>query len=258
MRKLGKMESTWFIVFCLVSTGIGIGWLVGLSVSPVVSIVLTSVIGSSSAIIAALTGLSNQSRDTDELEQRVSRWYVSPVPLAALTIGILLGSVLGILVRNYQFLGTNLSGEVTKWTSLGIPEEQIVFGLLEENYPEMGYSTFYTKTLSAEIGYWTALGLSKDEVVRRMFDRQYLLEVNVDNSTQTNDNRLGSYLFSTSADECENLLSAVKRTKVLNDEQQIVNELISSTDVGLQQLPIIVTDTDILLEIVEKVLCANQ
>ena len=34
-------------------TGSGIGWLVGLSASPVVSIVITSITGSAAAIIAA-------------------------------------------------------------------------------------------------------------------------------------------------------------------------------------------------------------
>ena len=43
------------IAFYLLATGLGIGWLTGLSVSPVVSIVITSVTGAAAAIVAALS-----------------------------------------------------------------------------------------------------------------------------------------------------------------------------------------------------------
>ncbi|MFZ4660329.1 MAG: hypothetical protein ACOYNY_25185 [Caldilineaceae bacterium] len=48
------------VITALVVTGFGIGWLAGLSVSPVVSIVLTMVTGSVATIIAALSGVKEE------------------------------------------------------------------------------------------------------------------------------------------------------------------------------------------------------
>jgi hypothetical protein len=47
----------------LLIIGVGIGWLIGLSVSPVVSIVITSVAGSAAAIVVALSGLEGKLDD---------------------------------------------------------------------------------------------------------------------------------------------------------------------------------------------------
>lgn len=253
-----KVNTTWSGIVSLIIVGLGIGWLIGLSVSPVISIVLTSLIASAGTVVAALSGLTYSSTDLEDTEPKVQRWQVNPLPLATLMLGILVGSIFGLLVRNYQLLGTSLSGEINKWTKLGVPKEQIVYGLLETSYPRIGFSTSYTNTLTAEVNYWTNLGLSKDEVVRRIFDQQYHLGLPSVTSIQADNTRLGSYLFAIDADECQNLIAGIARAKELNDEQQLVNELVSSPHRGLQQLPTIIVDVSILFDIVEKVICVSS
>ena len=108
-----------FIYFALLITGAGIGWLVGLSVSPVISIVITSVVGSAAAIIAAASGLEGESA-SPPIPREVDPW-----PIAFLVIGLVGGSIGGVRARTYDWLEPDISQEMAKWTSVGISEEKI-------------------------------------------------------------------------------------------------------------------------------------
>ena len=68
MSDSGSKQPRTAIIAALVVTGFGIGWLAGLSVSPVVSIVLTSVTGVAAAAVTALSGLKEE---TDQAESKV-------------------------------------------------------------------------------------------------------------------------------------------------------------------------------------------
>lgn len=76
------MRSSIGKIVALVVTGFGIGWLAGLSVSPVVSIVITSVTGSVATIVAALSGVKDELLDRETSPNTVRRWLrgVTPVP----------------------------------------------------------------------------------------------------------------------------------------------------------------------------------
>ena len=96
--------------FALVITGFGIGWLAGLAVSPVVSLVISSVLGTVAAIVAVLSGLeptSTNGEKTATLRQFLGL-HPNPWPIALLVVGITFGSVLGILARNNNWLGSTL------------------------------------------------------------------------------------------------------------------------------------------------------
>ena len=78
----------------LVVAGLGIGWLTGLSVSPVVGTVLTSILGAVAGVVAGLT----------ILDMEKPKLY-NPWPVALLILGIALGSPLGILARTNDLFG---------------------------------------------------------------------------------------------------------------------------------------------------------
>lgn len=107
-------------------TGFGIGWLIGLSASPVVSIVITSVVGSAAAVVAAMGGLEHREG------QKVSPW-----PVALLLLGLLLGSATGLRVRNENLLGQNVKGEIERWHAAGLKMEDtdIAQRLFDISYP---------------------------------------------------------------------------------------------------------------------------
>lgn len=168
----------------LVVIGFGIGWLAGLSVSPVLSIVMNGVIGIAAAVITVLTGLkeftvkeqsdsqseNQKSPDThnkqsessegdqedsyttvvqSEQEKILSRWQIDPLPVALLVLGIFLGTNVGIWVRNHNLFGV----DETTALSQKLKNE--------------------TTALSLELEKWSAIGLDRTYVARRLFEAQY-------------------------------------------------------------------------------------
>jgi len=99
--------------------GLGIGWLTGLSLSPVVGTVLTSVLGAVAGAVAGLTVL--------DLEKPK---HTNPWPVALLVIGIALGSPLGILARTHNTFGAVLSG--TAATDQSVDETEASGSALDE------------------------------------------------------------------------------------------------------------------------------
>lgn len=102
------------VYFALGVTGFGIGWLAGLSVSPVVSIVISSVLGTVAVLVAVVSGL--EATSTDGVTKTTVRQFLglhpNPWPITCLVIGLTLGSMVGIRARNYHWFGSDLSSEL--------------------------------------------------------------------------------------------------------------------------------------------------
>jgi len=97
------------IGFIFVSGGC-IGFLAGLSVSPVAEPLVTSVAALVITLTTALAGL-NQTKSSDEPSTTVNqsgiRVAANPIPIGVLVLGITLGVVCGILTRTHDLLGTS-------------------------------------------------------------------------------------------------------------------------------------------------------
>jgi multisubunit Na+/H+ antiporter MnhC subunit len=126
-------------IISLLIIGFGVGWLAGLAVSPVVSTIITSIIGVAVALISALSGLKTQAIQSEEKAntQPRSGWHVDPVPIALLILGIVFGSILGISVRSRNWLGTstNLRSEIQRWKDVGVDEKEVAQRLFDLEYP---------------------------------------------------------------------------------------------------------------------------
>jgi hypothetical protein len=83
------------IAVCI--TGIGIGWLMGLSISPVVASVIGALFGIISGGIAALSGVK---------EAGIIKFQVNIWPLSLLVLGITGGAALGVYTRTHDLLGS--------------------------------------------------------------------------------------------------------------------------------------------------------
>lgn len=244
-------------------TGLGVGWLLGLSVSPVVSIVITSVAGAAGAIIAAISGLEGKSSGLigpNQQEIPASLQKFSPWPLTIFVIGIIAGSMLGITARNRHWFGSSVSAEIAQWTKFGITEQVVANRLFEQYYP---YSP-YVRTLdwlggdlTAEVKRWTDAGMPKEEAARRLFEVEYLdVSSSASSITTTHtDSRFDSILFAAAVqEECKSLTTLVEK----RNYNSIQTELLSSATPPLRELATIVTDTVKLAQIVEKVICAES
>lgn len=214
----------WDQVIALLISGAGIGWLLGLAVSPVVSIVISSLMGTGAAVLAVLTSVQEDPEQSQpdgqhgiNLSLKVNVW-----PLAMLVLGIVLGAVVGIMFRTYGLLSPSepsvqmLEDEVQMWVNLGIEQEEVVQTLFNERIRQA--STAEQQVLSKESTF-----SSSDSV-----------------------------LFSGEAlEECAQFMNLI----IKEDAEDLRVELYSSANDALRALPDIVTDDQQLFDIVENVVC---
>lgn len=202
-------------------TGGGIGWLTGLSVSPTISIVITSVTGSAAAIIAAMSGIEKNPTNPNQSENNEKtkiQWDVNPLPLAALVIGLVGGSIFGIYVRNNNLLGSDMD-------------------------------------VAIEIQKWSAFGIQKQDVVNRLFDINFPSDGQLVSSPGQSILTGTTVLFSVSSDQCDILRAASIRTEVEGSDA-LANALRRIET--LKSLPDVVEDPELLTNIVEKVICSEN
>lgn len=129
----------------LVVAGVGMGWMIGLSVSPVLQIVVTSVMATVVSIVGALASVHSApaaSRES-EPEERPSAlaahspkpWEVNPLPLAALLIGMVVGSSLGVQARTHEWLAPSPEFLAHRWSGTGLKATKIQERLFDSAFP---------------------------------------------------------------------------------------------------------------------------
>ena len=142
MKSIPLVTSSYFAVFV---TGIAIGWLLGLSASPVLSIAVTSIMTLVSGLIAASMGLpepvaheksqtENAKEDSWSKVPSVRRFRVDPLPLMILMLGLCLGATIGVVARTHDLFGFDPDREAKKWKKTNLPEQEIYRTLFAENF----------------------------------------------------------------------------------------------------------------------------
>lgn len=104
--------------------GIGIGWLMGLSVSPLVGTIVTTVVGSAITLTAALSTLVPIAANQNAEDERPG-YSRTPLPLALLVIGIVMGCMPAIYVRTHNLLGI---GVVSNASPTDESQRTVLFG----------------------------------------------------------------------------------------------------------------------------------
>jgi hypothetical protein len=125
----------------LALSGAAVGWLVGLSVSPVVHIILASVISLVAGAVSGLAGLKSEGASeagSDTSEPKPARYAVDPRPMMFMLVGLALGSALGINARTNGWFSTDLQAFVTQWRATGLPDTVIARRLFDQMYPSSG------------------------------------------------------------------------------------------------------------------------
>jgi hypothetical protein len=277
MAKRNPEQTRAGVIAPLMMIGFGIGWLMGLSVSPVVSIVITSVIGAAAALVAALSGLPDQPDNLDESKapqpQPIYR-QVDPVPMAFLVVGLFLGSLLGVWVRTHNWLSAEPPSkftELAQWTqALNDPQSAtIARRLFELEHPYTPYATdIYwraldatpditaTHVLSAEVAMWETLGLDRQTVVRELFALKYTVHdelltaaaPNPESGPDTPSRSTDSVLFDNrqaTQTECGNLAKVPTQTKLKEELSKSENQVFKALSEAID-------DPDVLRKAVDK------
>lgn len=123
--------------------GLSIGILTGLSTSPVLSIILTTLIATAGTIVAVFGGFGTE----DNTSQKV----IKSLPLALLAVAILIGAVLGMQARvgyarnfiasdelNTLLPPKNINEIVSAWEKHNIAKEDITKRIYEIYLPDTG------------------------------------------------------------------------------------------------------------------------
>ncbi len=92
--------------FAILLCGIFVGWLAGLSVSPVLQIILTSLLALAISVISLLIGIRPRESGSIILSDKLKN-SVNPFPLVFLAIGISTGATFGLYARTNSFFGVD-------------------------------------------------------------------------------------------------------------------------------------------------------
>ncbi len=119
----------WKVIASSLTIGFGVGWLTGLSASAVLSTVLSSMLAIISGAVA-----------TFAVAKRKSAVSIDSglVPIAALVLGITIGSSFGIVVRTHQWLEPTIEQQVARWSATELSQKAIAQRLLDQEVPVSG------------------------------------------------------------------------------------------------------------------------
>ncbi len=112
---------------CITISGGCVGFITGLSVSPVAGVVLSSVVAVVVALTSALAGLGTDPSPDEpggKLSLRRTRVAVNPLPVTLLLLGMVAGSIAGIWTRTHDWLGTLNTSGTTGTSETGPSKEQ--------------------------------------------------------------------------------------------------------------------------------------
>ncbi len=102
METENKVHSSCVQAISLFLVGMGIGWLAGLSVSPVISGVLACLLGIAGGIVAGMRSVATGEPE-EAPNRKIGKW-IDARPAALLVMGVALGAPLGVLARTHHVL----------------------------------------------------------------------------------------------------------------------------------------------------------
>lgn len=258
MRKpLSKLIQT----SCLLFSGLGLGWLMGLSVSQVLYIIVTSILTLVVGVTSTLADLNvanheaNSSSSGNGIKGKLnSQVKATPFPIAILIIGLVIGASFGVYARTNEWLGPNVQSFVRKWQATGLTEAEITQRLFNNLYPH--------PTLSSEKDGLNTLGESEnasDYIDDKTNDKKpvstgKLLQkpnkANEPNVQQVPFSTHSGVLFSTSLEECQRFYAS--------GADELRQEMASSSDPKISKLAKRCEDTACLKALIEEIICPKS
>jgi|GEM_PF-4878516 len=257
----GKSETG--LRLALLVIGFGIGWLTGMSASPVVNIVIAAIVG----VIAAFSPGRDAKETTDITSGIIGKLGIMTfIQLAWVVGGIVIGTTVGLTVRTHNLLSTipgmprntALSMEVQTWAELTqLDENTIAKRLFANTYPYRDYSfEMSPDDVQGTIDFWSSTGISETLTAKRLFSLYYPSEATSPNPVTPKDKTdisadfLPSLLYGASGSVCQSL----KKNIILYD---------GNLQQALQYTPSLrilstITDTARLDTFLNTVLCSPQ
>jgi hypothetical protein len=134
------MKRHWSSYPSLLLAGLALGWMTGLSVSPILPIIVTAFVSLVVAITAALAGMEIHDSEDSSAEPRrppTARRklaHVSVLPVGLLAVSLAVGSVFGVYARTNEWFGIEPKRAAARWKDAGLDEKQVVQRLFDNIY----------------------------------------------------------------------------------------------------------------------------
>lgn len=255
-KEPSKAVGDW-IWLSLLIIGLGIGWLTGLSASPVVNVVIAGIVG----VVAAFGPKQAPKEDSDKSNSVTNKFTITFGQLAWVVAGIMAGTLIGMTFRTHDLLNvlpwpprsTPASLEVETWVDLTSLDKQAVAKRIFANkYPSQDYSL---KIADADIldilNFWSSTGVSQTVVAGRLFDLIYPANTIAPNTVASvseinGKTETASVLYGASGSVC----STLTRNLILYNDLQA-----ALRDTPSLQILSTITDTVKLRTFVEEVVC---
>jgi hypothetical protein len=140
------LKSLWASFLAVASTfagGFGLGWIMGMSVTPVTQTVVAAIIALAVAVANALIGLRAETEapagvvDPKKPADPDKPRRVTPLPFGSLLIGLAAGSAVGIWSRTHDVLGPDLDARILEWKATKYADSLIARRLFDRTYPPL-------------------------------------------------------------------------------------------------------------------------
>jgi hypothetical protein len=113
--------------------------LIGLSISQVIYIIITSLIAIVVSVTSALAGIKvdqdGDSAGDQSARRRKLHVEVNPLPMMFMIIGLAVGATLGIFARTNDWLGPRVDSFVEQWKETELSKKELAGRLLDGLYP---------------------------------------------------------------------------------------------------------------------------
>lgn len=119
---------------CIVFSGVFLGWLMGLSVAPVVKDVITSLMLIITTFLTILSGIKNIDDKIPSSKYLSLVKSLSIVPVLSLMLGVAVGATSGVYVRAHNYLGPSPQFYIDQWSGSGIDKNEIAQKIFDSNY----------------------------------------------------------------------------------------------------------------------------
>ena len=116
----------------LLVCGLCIGWLFGMSASPVLHILVGAVVTLIGGIVSGMVGISMSPSEGKETPTKFAK-SANPWPIAIMLIGIVPGAALGIYIRTNDLLGTDAIRFIKRWNVTGLSEKELSLYLFSKS-----------------------------------------------------------------------------------------------------------------------------
>lgn len=249
-RKSAKRRAV-LNLLCLLFSGLALGWLVGLSISPVIQTILSALIALLVSVSTALASISNAETGPAEKAdlarndstagsedpapanaRKLLRSQVDPIPVMFMVIGLACGSTVGVLGRTHNWLGARNNILVEEWKDTGLSAKEITTRVFNSLYPPNTTGEGLKQESSPPTPNTGATGRAEGSASGARPSPGADSKGSVNQTTKpagvTNSFRDG-VLFSVSLDQC-------KRLANIEDEDELRREMVSSNDETLTDL----------------------